>query len=329
MISSNISHLGDRLFYNFLNRSGKNQGARPGYNLGIMADYLQKKGYQKFGVALSSAHKLLQIHPNEMNQESEKIHNTLNQGLPQLFLYGCKEHSIGLNLVPDLSSKFILCEIFNSGAGLSKYHEHHELDFRKYKTMLQIKVPIDSLNPEKIKTILLCDNFTNVDEAYRHIFDLSSPLEIIKSESTPWQTQQKEGECDLRWILAYLKNKMPEEKYKKMLLELKEDCSEAYKKKNSYADQAWRKQTKKFPNGVFYEGSFKGSKFHGEGKLFFSNNNYYQGNFMDDCFHGHGKRVFPNGNSFEGEFTNGAFVSNNLFQKINYLFLSFQYDKIL
>jgi hypothetical protein len=231
VISSGISNLCDQLFYNLLNRPMRTKGAMRGYNLGIMSDYLQKNGYQDLGSALSSAHQLLRISPNDMKQESEKIHGALTRGLSQLFLYGCERHSMGLHLVPDPSSGSVLCEIFNSGEGL-QYHEHHDGDSRKYKTMLQIKVPMESLNPEKIKTILLCDDFKNVDEAYRHIFDLFFRPEIIRSETAPWQTVQKSGECDLRWILVYLKNKMPEEKYKKMLSTLRVDCQIAYEAKN-------------------------------------------------------------------------------------------------
>jgi hypothetical protein len=306
IISSNISNLGDRLFYHLLNGL-RPYGAARGYNVGIMSDYLQKNGYQDLGSVLCSAHQLLQISPNDMKQKSEKIHGALTGGLSQLFLYGCKGHSMGLHFVPDPSSGSVLCEIFNSGEGL-EYHEHHELDFRKHKTMLQIRVPIESITPEKIKTILLCDDLKNVDEAYRHILDLSTPPEIIKSETAPWQTQQKRGECDVRWILSFLKNKMPEKEYKTMLLELRKHCLQAYKEGSSYQDenanQAWLKETKKFPNGDYYEGDFLYGRFHGEGKLTLANGCHYEGNFKGGDFHGKGKFMFIEA-CYEGDFKDG------------------------
>jgi hypothetical protein len=229
-----ISHLGDRLFFDLVCRRSKT-GALVSYSLGIMSDYLQKKGYKTAGDALSEALRLSLISSNELKKESEKIHNALNKGLSQLLAYGFEEHGMGLNLVPDLFKGFVLCEVFNSGEGLKKYHEKHETDFRKYKTMLQIRVPIKSLTPDKIRVFFSRITLKNAEEAYEAILDLPG-AEIIPSDLIPWQTKQKAGKCSFRWILAYLKNKIPEKEYKQMLSELRLDCEAAYRSKNPHED---------------------------------------------------------------------------------------------
>ena len=309
MISSDISHLGDRLFFDFACRLS-DEGAPRGYCLGIMSDYLQKKGYKTLADALSSAHRLLRVPPEEMGKKSEMIRNALKEGASQLFEWGYEGHAMGLNLVPDLASGFVTCEIFNSGGGLSKYHEKHETDFRKYKTMLRIRVPMENLTPDKIQAFLSPDNFKNADDAYRAILDLPG-AEMILSDLMPWQTFQKAGECNFRWILAYLKNKMPEEEYKKMLAELRFDSEAAYKLRNpddeSGKDLSWRRNKKIFPDGSVYEGDYIYGKFHGKGKLTFPSGSSYEGNFVSGNCHGKGKLIFGDKWTYEGDFIDGKF----------------------
>jgi hypothetical protein len=307
LINSDISNLGDKVFFHFVCRLSR-KGAPSGYSLGITSDYLQKKGYKTLGSALGSAHRLLGIDPEKNEKESERIHNILNQGSSQLFQYGYREHSMGLNLVPDLFKGFVLCEIFNSGEGLKKYHQKHETDFRKYKTMLQIRVPISSLTPDTIRFFLSSQNLENIDDVYRVILDLPG-AENIQSDLIPWQTAQKDSECNFRWILVYLKNKMPEEEYKKMLSELRLDCEAAYRSKNPHEDlrldQSWRKDKRTFLNGISYEGDFVCGTFHGWGKLTKSNGDVYEGEFFDGKPHGQGKLTLSNWGVYEGQFAHG------------------------
>ena len=304
-----VSHLGDRLFFDFACRSSR-KGAPSAYALRVMSGYLEKKGYQVFADDLGSAYHLLRTAPNEIENESKRIHDGLYQGVSQLFEYGYNQHSMGLNLVPDPASGFVICEIFNSGDGLSKYHEKHETDFRKFKTMLQIRVPMGSLTPDTIRVFLSSSNFNNVDEPYRAILDLLG-AEILPSDSIPWQTKQKDSECTFRWILAYLKNKIPNEEYKQLLAELRFDCEAAYRNEHSdeasEKDSSWLMYKRTFPNGDVYEGDFVYGTFHGKGKYTFADGTVYEGAFSCGKFHGKGNQLLSNGDSYEGDFFNDEF----------------------
>jgi hypothetical protein len=227
---SNIDNLGDELFYDLL--CGTHQMSPPtGYCLGIVLDYLQKKGYKEISDSLREVRRYLIMSPEEIKNESKTIYRELKcDKKTKLMCYGSEEHDIGLKLVSGSYPGFILCEIFNSGEGLGIYHKRKK-DFNKakprtkYKTMLQVKVPVKNLTPEWIESLLSYKQILNINEAYEHILNFPD-AEILPFDSSHWQTAQKGNDCSLQWFLkVYCEHKM--EDPKGMRKQLKEDCRKA------------------------------------------------------------------------------------------------------
>jgi hypothetical protein len=61
-----------------------------------------------------------------------------------------------------------------------------------------------------------------------------------------------------------------------------------------------------FPGGMAYEGEWRDSKMHGQGKITFPppDGGVYEGEFRDNHRHGKGKRTFAGGGWYEGEWCN-------------------------
>ena len=61
------------------------------------------------------------------------------------------------------------------------------------------------------------------------------------------------------------------------------------------------------PNGDFYQGEIKNSKFHGKGKYIYINGDKYKGNFLNGVKNGDGFFEYNNGTFYQGEFSNDKF----------------------
>jgi hypothetical protein len=211
-------------------------GETSSYPLGILSDYLQKKGYFKAANALKQAHLLSLIDgPDQIREEAKKIHLILTDKRHSYLLpYGYKRHAMGLNLVPHLSSEWINCEIFNSGRGLVPYHKQHKTDSDKFQMMLILKVPIENLTLDVIKMLLNSDTFENADKAYQVIQNLGAI--VVEPDQPIWQTPQKSPNCSLRWIIDFLENKSQEFRefdFEEMFSQFKADCWDAYEKQRA------------------------------------------------------------------------------------------------
>lgn len=55
-----------------------------------------------------------------------------------------------------------------------------------------------------------------------------------------------------------------------------------------------------YPNGQFYEGSFKDGQMHGEGRLIHADCDVYEGEWKENKANGKGVYTYADGNSYEG-----------------------------
>ncbi|MBX9745094.1 MAG: hypothetical protein K2X08_07800, partial [Chlamydiales bacterium] len=115
--------IGDLHFFKLLyDLSG---GALPGYAIGIFADYLmhyfkEDPAIEKVIAPLKDA---IDRYTEDANTQVTKIFEQLRTGKECLLYFGCNGHAMLLNLIPSPDGQSIECEIFNSGQGLTKYHE--------------------------------------------------------------------------------------------------------------------------------------------------------------------------------------------------------------
>ncbi len=227
-IITNIQNLSDDLFFDLLCGSRENLPPN-GYCLGIIQDYLQKKGLVEMADSLKKALECAFLNEAEAEKESHIIYDELNKkNRSRLICYGYKDHEMGLKLIPGVFPEFIVCKLFNTGIGLDLFHEVHPSDPNKFKLQLEVKVPIDSLNPEIIKKLILSvSNSNTIHETYDHVLNLPG-REILPSDSSPWKKRQKGNDCTLRWIEdAYLDAEMPQEQAEQTRQHLKQACIEA------------------------------------------------------------------------------------------------------
>ncbi len=238
MVSSGIDHLGDDLFFDLL--CGSHQSAPPnGYCLGVVLDYLQKNGYEEMAASLREARRYSIMNPEEIERESHVFFRELtHERKSKLICYGSQNHAMMLNLVPNVDPGFIICEIFNSGAGLEKYHEKKwdyskEKPRRKYKTLLQVKVPVERWTPELIQIFLSPGDIEDENKAYGHILNFPG-AEILSSSSSSWQTAQKGPDCSLQcFIKGLFEHKMPEPE--RLRRQMKKDCRQAHIEKEQFS----------------------------------------------------------------------------------------------
>ncbi len=172
-IISSIINLSDGLFFDLL--CGPHKTTPPnGYCLGIVQDYLEKKGYTELANPLKEAQRYSFFNKEEAKKESYIICSDLkSRNEFKLICYGFDGHDMGLKLVSDVSAGFIFCKIFNTGEGIEKYHKKHPSNPKKYQLRLQVKVPIESFTPKVIKALLLSrDQSLSANEAYGHILNL-------------------------------------------------------------------------------------------------------------------------------------------------------------
>lgn len=244
------SRIGDLHFFRLLyDLSG---GAPPGYAIGILADYLMH--YFKDDPALeqiiSSLKDAVDRYVEDTDTQVTKIFEQLEAGKECLLCFECKGHGMLLNLTPTQDGQSIECEIFNSGQGLSNYHEW---DFwqNKFQTMKKVTIPREQLIKEKLVEWIENSNFT-IDEAYNSIltipgaqYDRHTILHSLwrmvggktlsdylwgkdpKAPTVVWQPPQIAGSCDLHRAIALLRHKLPLPVYKKVRRALYRDSLEA------------------------------------------------------------------------------------------------------
>lgn len=224
---SNISHLSDSLFLQLLTQ--KFESFAPSmYCLGIMSDYLIKKGYEEVGNALKGGQqiRLVCIDPDTVRMEAVKIHQrmqSLNQ--PVLLALLCTDHAMGLQM-RQIVSGFVDFEIYNSGEGLYKNHKQHPRIPSKFQTVWKKRIPLANLTPDQLESFL--GAFANVDAAYHAIRNLPGAQDVAcHGKSVIWKSAQKGNNCSLMWIFAYLKNNMEPQKYAGMRKQLFIDCIDA------------------------------------------------------------------------------------------------------
>lgn len=185
-------------------------GSWPGESLGTIADFLEtNEEYKKYAEPLRAAHQRMQI--EDLKEEAKKIRRALKENQePQLLVYGTRKHAMGLNLVP--REDYVICEIFNSGLELDKYHPFNG---KKFQTMLQVKVPKTSLKKEVIYNLL---NFhrseKTTDEAYKTLLLLPGATRVSPNKPV-WKSMQKGNNCGTKWIF-YILDEMMGSKYPQM-----------------------------------------------------------------------------------------------------------------
>ncbi len=226
---SDISHLGEALFFNLLH--GSEECSPPdGYCLGILLGYLEQENHLDIAFLLKEAQKIFLLGGLLEEEKIESILKDLTElRKPRLFATGTPDHAFGVNIIPDGSSEYAICEIFNTGDGL-EFHREHPQDPRKFQTMLQVKIPLYGLTTGLIEG--LCYQFESTKFFYKSILNLKD-AEILISDLILWQKEQKGNDCSLRWILALCKAKMGQVRYKKFIAKLKADCEALHKQQVS------------------------------------------------------------------------------------------------
>ncbi len=152
---------------------------------------------------------------------SEETYKNLTKNNCVLLIYASFTHAMGLQL--KRVGNDTICEIFNSGYGLTEYHEKMETNNNKFQTRLQIKIPDHKITSNWISQLMEVKK--DVQTAYNFIIQ-NNNAEVMKTpeEEVIWQTQQKGSNCAIEWIFAYLKYELGPEKYKKFRIKLFQDC---------------------------------------------------------------------------------------------------------
>jgi hypothetical protein len=199
--------------------------------LGIMADYLMKKGYKEAGNALARAGQIRIAYTNSETTriEAAKIHQTLQAlNQPILLSLNCVNHVMGLQMVQTIKG-FVDFEVYNTGSGIRQYHQQHPHKLAKFQTAWKKRVPLKHLTQDRFKKIFR--KSADVNAVYRIISALPEAQDIPTGEKPViWQSAQKGNNCTLMWIFAYLKNNMPPKEYATMRKQLFTDCIAAGEK---------------------------------------------------------------------------------------------------
>ena len=297
----------------------KTNGKPIGYPLALVSNWFEEIPSYHLKNTLIAANKLVHTDPCTA---SKTIYEALQKGNSYLLPYGFQEHAMGLNLAPTQDGKFVDCEIFNSGRGLNSYHKKATVRRKlKFETMLRVRVPIDQLTPEKIEQLLKKNKFPTAKESYDAI--LSIPGAKTIPGSGIMQAAQKDNNCSLEWIFAFLKNKMSLEDYNKMRIRFFVACLKQAKENEKkgtrpitesipedHINRKFRKllgmDWQTFVNFLGEEElRFVNDKYTGRGISVCPKGNVYTGEFVDDKGHGKGTVKFTDGKIYTGEFVDG------------------------
>lgn len=242
------SHISDTIFLGMLTQKSE-VFAEGVYNLGIMADYILKKGYAAQGNDLKEAKKI--CFANDLSLRavaalSEKIHATLQTpGNSKLLYLKSSDHGLGLQLIQKVEG-FIDFEIYNSGNGL-EHHRQHPKKENKFQTVWKKRVPLEAVTLDVLYPFLRV--FANVDDIYNSISNISGATDI-HDDPIVWQSEQKQNNCALMWIFTYLRNNMSAEEYTDMRLQLFQDCLLAVRNSDESNQQIYRKMLVHLNNKV-------------------------------------------------------------------------------
>ncbi|MDP1609112.1 MAG: hypothetical protein Q8L98_07355 [Chlamydiales bacterium] len=330
-INSHLSEIGNADFIGPL-FSLSLGSASIGNVLGVLIDVLNRHDeYRQYGNALSQIHQRLQISPSSYKQEAEIIHHQLTEdGQPQLLLYGIQGHTMLVYLTAASDGEFINCEIFNSGTGL-KYHERKD---GKFQTMLRVKAEKEKITKETIETFLNYLRFQDIKEPYQAVFDLGQRQKLSPGEEV-CQAPQKDKNCAIECLFAFLRNKMPAKDYYKLRWLLFKTCIEEAKKSaepetQRFLKRYWKeinaKLKKKYekhcqvdPSALTTDEDLKSCQISEEELLHllekiqsigfsavhYPNGSCYQGQVQNGKAHGLGRLSCANGDLFEGQFVIG------------------------
>lgn len=112
---------------------------------------------------------------------------------------------------------------YNSGYGLGKYHEYDQ-DLKKFQTALKVSVPVCVVTQDLLERFLNAEA-EEVLGGYEFILGLEGAQKVIAERGdVPFQAPQKNANCTLEWIFAYLKNSMGEKAYHELRISLFETC---------------------------------------------------------------------------------------------------------
>ncbi|MDP1609066.1 MAG: hypothetical protein Q8L98_07120 [Chlamydiales bacterium] len=213
-VDSNISNIGEPSFISLLFNLPIGIG-EAGHNLGIMIDFLENHGYAKYTAELKHLHHRIK-EPSIKSQANTIYDGLMNENKPQLLFFLLQRHIAAIRLVP--KGDFIFCQLFNSGNGLNYHINNQDPSHLKYR-MLQVTTSSKELTLDWIKQILSLN--PSVDRGYEMIFSLQTP-ETSQQEEIPviWKSEQKGGNCSLKWMFHYLKYMMSERDYKEMCKKL-------------------------------------------------------------------------------------------------------------
>lgn len=197
------------------------------FSLGVMSDYLLKRGFSTLGNALDGALKraIAGTRPDTRKIEIGKIRLSLqNFNQPVLMLIRTTIHAMGLQLTRTTKG-FVLCEVFNSGDGLPKFHRVHPERDDKYQTVWKKLVPLRLFTEDLLE--IFFKKFKNPDEVYQTIIDLPCVKNVPDPKSIIWQSKQKKKNCSLILVFVYLRNRMPQKAFTSFRRNLFIDCIRA------------------------------------------------------------------------------------------------------
>ncbi len=132
--------------------------------------------------------------------------------------YGFKGHAMMIRL--ERKTEGLDLQIYNSGLGLEKFHPIHPENPNKFqtclpKTLIGVERGTRAWN-ELLNKLVNFEQLDCVEEAY----DFFQPGHYCGDTKFPFQTAQKGGNCTFESVMAFLRNNMPTEGYKKYRLEL-------------------------------------------------------------------------------------------------------------
>ncbi len=208
-VAVNLSKLGDLKFQGLL--TGTLSSSSNAYNLGIISEFLRAENdpaYHQLAKALAT-----ETSNEERDVLAQRILNNLNsQEHAELLTYGYTTHGMGLRIQPTEDRNDFYFDIFNSGAGLEKYHPSITLKpggHQLYQTMLRVKVPRAQVTQKRLIKLLGHSDFKNSDESYGAILNIPGAQKIALNDfQAVWQQAQKSDNCALEWIFAVLRNSM-------------------------------------------------------------------------------------------------------------------------
>lgn len=148
-----------------------------------------------------------------LKKAAEQIVQAVKNGESRLLPCSLKcdedgRHAIGIRFSQGKDPETVICSIFNSGAGIRKWHNWATYG-EKYDPEYTVRIPKSALTSDLVHA-LLSDTF-ELDLTYQNISDLPGAqvldAEEKAAEGRPVRRQQaqKGGNCSMEWFWAYVK----------------------------------------------------------------------------------------------------------------------------